>query len=86
MSIKTKNLQFELSGQSKSGLTSTWNVINRYNNTQLGTVGWYGPWRQYSFFPNPVLDLVFEKQCLRDIADFCESKTKEHDKRRREPF
>ena len=37
---------------------------------ELGQVKWYGPWRCYSFFPEA--GTLFEKQCLRDIAAFCE--------------
>lgn len=42
----------------------------------IGTVRWFGPWRQYALFP--VMNSIYERQCLRDIADFCERKTKEH--------
>lgn len=34
----------------------------------LGTIKWYGPWRQYAFFPGP--ECLFEKTCLQDITDF----------------
>lgn len=36
----------------------------------LGRVSWYSPWRRYSFFPEP--GTLFESQCLRDIAAFCD--------------
>jgi len=42
----------------------------------LGEVCWTGRWRQYAFFPEA--GMMFERQCLRDIADFCESETKKH--------
>ena len=42
----------------------------------LGIIVWFAKWRCYAFEPSR--DTVFEKQCLRDIADFCERKTKEH--------
>lgn len=81
-----KYIQFNEVGVSKSGLTKLWEVINKENGTLLGKVGWYGPWRQYAFFPDGDLDLVFERNCLRGIANFCELKTREHNKRRKEPF
>lgn len=34
----------------------------------IGEIRWHGPWRQYSFFPQP--NCVFEKTCLKDITDF----------------
>lgn len=39
----------------------------------LGTVKWYGAWRQYASFPCE--QTLYEKTCLREIADFCESAT-----------
>lgn len=42
----------------------------------LGYVKWFGRWRRYAFFPAP--SCVFEKDCLRALADFCELKTREH--------
>jgi hypothetical protein len=51
-------------------------VLTTDGVSDLGTVKWFGRWRCYSFFPNT--DTVFEKQCLRDIADFCEAETKAH--------
>lgn len=42
----------------------------------IGAVAWYGPWRKYSFFPAP--GSVFEQDCLRQIAEFCEGQTKAH--------
>ena len=46
--------------------------------TILGAIKWYAPWRKYSFFPQP--HTVFEKDCLREIADFCEKEMKEKKK------
>jgi hypothetical protein len=41
----------------------------------LGEVRWYGRWRKYCFFAEP--STIYEQDCLRDIAQFCEEKTKE---------
>jgi hypothetical protein len=43
-------------------------VRNKEHGSYIGEVKWYGPWRQYSFFPSP--NCVFERQCLMDIAHF----------------
>ena len=37
-------------------------------NEALGGVQWYGPWRQYCFFPE--IDTVFNIGCLNDINHF----------------
>jgi len=42
----------------------------------LGEIAWFGRWRCYAFYPAG--STIFEKDCLRVIADFCEEKTKEH--------
>ena len=42
----------------------------------LGSVKWFGRWRCYSYFPND--QTVYEEQCLRDIAAFCEEHTELH--------
>lgn len=56
--------------------TKVWRVRNIQNKVDLGKVRWFGAWRQYSFEPGA--DLVFEKTCLRTIADFCERHTSRH--------
>lgn len=42
----------------------------------LGEVKWYGAWRQLCFFP--AKETIFERQCLRDIAEFCEVESKKY--------
>ena len=53
--------------------TKRWNVCAQDGEILLGTINWLGRWRQYAFFPLP--ETVFERQCLRDIAEFCEQQT-----------
>jgi len=50
--------------------TDVYEVYTKKEHDYLGQVKWYFPWRQYSFFPGTYL--VFEKTCLRDIANFLE--------------
>lgn len=56
--------------------TEVYAVITTVGDSILGHVKWFGSWRQYAFFPT--INTVFEKQCLRDIANFCEEITKIH--------
>ena len=56
--------------------TKVWRVVSKYETGQLGWIGWYAPWRKYSFYPEA--GTLYEQVCLREIADFCERKTKEH--------
>jgi len=55
-------------GESTSGKTSRFEVRNRRSADLLGTISWYGPWRQYTF--NPKAQTTYSAGCLRDIAQF----------------
>lgn len=63
--------------------TLTWWVVSHHEDIQLGTIAWFGRWRRYSFHPQP--GTVFEQVCLREIAEFCERKTREHQRRKQKP-
>ncbi len=67
---------------SPKGKTFTWAVMNKHDEILLGSIRWFSHWRCYSFYP--LSDTVFEKDCLRDIADFCELETKEQKKKKLE--
>jgi hypothetical protein len=72
-------ISFEYAGPSPSGKTLEWLVHPKDNRDLaacLGFVKWHCPWRKYTF--QPFSNTVFENDCLRDIADFCEQKTQEH--------
>jgi len=49
------------------GKTSRWECLSKSSQDVLGEVKWYGPWRQYCFFPK---NAIFNKGCLEDINDF----------------
>ena len=49
-----------------TGKTWIFNVNAKEGGSNLGQIRWFGRWRKYSFFPNA--ETVFERQCLRDIA------------------
>lgn len=51
-----------------------WYVVNKYDDIQLGSIEWTDIWDKYAFFPKP--DTMYEEDCLRDISDFIEEKTK----------
>jgi hypothetical protein len=57
--------------------TSRWNIENTKSGTLLGTVEWYGPWRQFCFLPNPI-GLVFSAGCLNDLRQFVAKATADH--------
>jgi hypothetical protein len=55
-------------------VTDRWQVLTIDGRELLGMVEWYSRWRCYCFAPDP--GTIFERWCLRDIADFCEEQTK----------
>jgi hypothetical protein len=59
--------------------TEIWRVISTSAiGVDLGNIAWYSQWRKYCYFVNSGLSLVLDKNCLRDIADFCEEQTMRH--------
>ena len=50
--------------------TSVWACLNIRSGTQLGTVMWYGRWRQYCYFQVPGIEAVYSAGCLGDINAF----------------
>jgi hypothetical protein len=74
--VSAKWIRFEEWRRIPERKTQTWIVLSAASKEreELGAVKWFGRWRQYAFFP--LQRTVFERQCLRDIADFCESETK----------
>jgi hypothetical protein len=67
---------------SKVGKTARWEIYASDNQSLLGQVKWYSGWRRYCFFPHMgIHDLIFEQDCLREIADFIEVQTRLYKKK-----
>lgn len=58
--------------------TAVYRVVSKSDRFVLGTIKWWGSWRQYCFFPNE--ETVFSKGCMNDLSDFIE-KLMEHRKK-----
>jgi hypothetical protein len=71
---RTVYIEFERIARIGKQRTNRWRVTNLHG-IPIGTVYWHTPWRQYTFFPAP--QTLFERNCLRLIADFCERETME---------
>jgi hypothetical protein len=66
-------------GTSKSGITKIWHVVNKNNPDDIpGVIAWNGGWRKYVYYSG---DAYYDWQCLRQIADFIEAKTRDHRKK-----
>jgi hypothetical protein len=48
--------------------TRVYEVRNKENQTLLGHIKFYAPFRKYSFFPEP--NMVFEQDCMQVITGF----------------
>lgn len=59
-----------------TGKTQRWEVKTQKDDKLLGRISWYGAWRGYTF--SPAFPTIFEQDCLRDIANFIEDKTKNY--------
>lgn len=71
--MMNKWVEFGAPTLSDSGKTNVWEVLSS-NKSGLGEIRWYGKWRKYAFFPLALT--IFEQDCLRRIADFCEAESK----------
>lgn len=69
-------ISFALVGATPSGKTKIWNVVLKDQSLIGGQIRWWGAWRKYAFFPKE--NTLYEEDCLRTIALFCEERTHEH--------
>lgn len=67
MRTKYKFLLFEKADKQPTR-TQVWECKNAKSGNVLGLVKWYGPWRQYCYFP--VVQAVYSDGCLNDITHF----------------
>ena len=50
--------------------TNVYLIQTKSGDVDLGVIKWYGPWRQYTFFPDD--NTIFSKGCMSDINLFIE--------------
>lgn len=54
--------------------TPRWQITTSFDGGDLGLVKFYPMWRKFVFFPSD--GTLYEADCLRDIAAFCEEQTR----------
>jgi hypothetical protein len=74
--VSAKWIRFEKRPTTPGYKTDIWHVVATQGDGYLGTVKWWGGWRRYCFFPAD--GSLYEQDCLRDIADFCETETRNY--------
>jgi hypothetical protein len=50
--------------------TQVYRVISSYDESELGKISWYGPWRQYVFSPNMNFETVWSEDCVLELHKF----------------
>jgi len=63
----------------KKTKTSVYSVENIKSEMSLGTIQWYGAWRQYCFFPIP--HTIFNIGCMEYIIKFIQKLMEEKKKK-----
>lgn len=58
------------------GVTKRWEVRTKANECVIGRISWSTAWRKYSLGPAYPTD--WDEGCLREVADFLETQTREH--------
>lgn len=64
--------------------TAIYAVISKSSGKRLGTIRWYGPWRQYVFIPinvGPIMETTWSRGCLQQIQDFIDELMEERKKK-----
>lgn len=67
-------IYFERDYENETGKTQKWNVMNKRHEIRLGTIEWYGAWRQYAFMTRSA-SLVLNPDCLELISAKCQELT-----------
>jgi len=68
----------------RSAKTRVWLVLAVRDGLLVGEVRWYSHWRRYCFIagaatiPFALARFIFDAECLRELADFAEARTREH--------
>lgn len=73
MTTAIEYVRFELLQRPADRKTDVWYVAPLSGGSVLGSVKFYGAWRKYVFFPRE--ETLYDANCLRAIADFCERQT-----------
>ena len=67
----TENKYLEFFRAGDTGKTEVYDVLSKSKGFVLGHIKWYGPWRQYCFYPSP--QCVFNRDCLETIREFIQN-------------
>lgn len=63
-------LDFEDCGTSDSDKTKIYMIYSKHNDSYLGKIKWYGPWRRYVLEPDREFKVLSDAKCLTEISAF----------------
>ncbi len=77
MSTKSVQKYIEIvpAGNSPSGITRRWKVIQKREGITVGTIKWYGGFRKYCFFPAEDT-MLYDSDFLKLVAEKLEKENK----------
>lgn len=62
-----------------TGKTKIFAVLSKSSGDRLATISWHGPWRQYTFKPEP--KTIWNTGCLVDVNAFIDARMAERRQR-----
>ena len=62
--------------------TQCYSIQSTYDDSNLGVIQWYSPWRGYAFYPND--NCVFESNCLETISEWIKTLNQAHRQKKQE--
>lgn len=66
---QSQYLEFELDLEASAGRkTEVWRIYSKRSGDLLGTIKWFGRWRQYAFFPEE--GTIWNNDCLATVHIF----------------
>jgi len=75
-------IYFQIEPPQNKKKTRIWKCHNKSSGDVLGVAKWYGPWRQYCFYPND--GTIFNGGCLDNIKSFVTMATTMHKRKKEE--
>lgn len=72
---ETKYLVFAL--VPTKGKTKSVDIINKHHEEVIGEIKWFGPWRQYCFFPYN--NTLWNTTCITDVQEVIDELKKERE-------
>ena len=79
--VRTEYMTFVKVGQKPK--TSEWHIVNNQSGYVLGSIHWYGAWRQYVV---ETYECTFNNKCLDTISEFLTKLNNEQSKRVAKPI